>query len=502
MTAAFNFARRDYTALFEEFLEWLKANVPEYTDYNHSDAGISIGRLDTSQHDKEHHYIDNAAQEAFIYWARFKQSLIDLGRNVDYLPTLAAAATTKMRLAPRDGVVATSVPQYSEFNRGDGLTYVTASAVTVPGSTGDPAADYVDVNAIQGILVEQVFQPSDFKLLDWTKHPRVNLGKSVAGGGFTEVWHIPGGTGVPPVYWTEVDSFWRSGPDDLHYLLELNGEDDTVWLVLGDGVKGMLPPAETLHVRFIRTAEAAGNCGHSVITGLPDGYSNLITCTNIEPATGGAPAESTESIRRMIPRMVRTQRRGLTKADYETLLEHFPGILHVQALDREMSATAGSSSHAGGVIALREALWGPGNSYGWPHEYIVLVVVPDGGGPMSSLLKDAIWRECGSWGHLGPWKERYILLDAITVPLNVAVRIGISPGYSPDTLKAAVEAAIATVLTPQNRTIGGALEFSELHSTVSAVSGVSWAEFDAPKEDVPGVAGHIVTAGAVTVTVM
>lgn len=465
--APFNFARRDYTALFEQFLDRLKSDLQEYTDWNHSDAGVSLGRLHSRELDQLDFYIDHVAGEGFVSTAQFKQSLIDIGRTVDYLPTLAAAATTTVRLTRKDGVTgAITLPQWSEFNRADGLKYPIIQAVTIPADQ-----QYADRAAVQGILIEQMFEAADFKVMDWTKHPRVSLGKSVAGGGFTQVWHE---SAAGPVYWTEVDSFWRSGPNDLHFLLELNGDDDTVRLVLGDGVQGMAAPAEPLHVRFIRTDEAAGNCGHSMIYGLPDGFSDLITCTNIEPATGGAAAEDTESIRSMIPRMVRTQRRGLTKADYGALLEHFPGVLHVQALDRN------------------------DDTY-WPHDYIVLYVVPDGGGPMSSLLKEQIWAQCGSWGHLGPWKERYILLEAVSVPVNISVRIGVLQGYSGDAVRTAVETAIADLLAPQNRTIGGPLEFAALHQAVSSVAGVSWAEFDSPKEDVTCKAGEILTQGVVTV---
>lgn len=471
----FNFTGRDLTAEYERLLAFLKAELPEYTDWNHSDAGIVILRLLARETDQLNNFIDFVGGEGFVPTAQFRSSLIKIGRTVDYLPTLAAAASTRLRLTRRPGVTeAISVPQWSEFNRADGTTYLTTAAVTVPGSAGVPAGDHVDVNAVQGIMVERTFDATDFKITDWTKHPRVNLGKSVAGGGFTSVWVAP--ASAPVIQWTEVDSFWRSGPDDLHDLLELNGDTDDVWLVLGDGTKGSLPPTDTLHVRFIRTAEAAGNCGHSTIYGIPDGFSDLITATNIEPATGGGPAESTESIRSMIPRMVRTQRRGLTKSDYETLLEHFPGVLHVQAQDRN------------------------DNLY-WPHDYMAIHVVPDGGGPMSTFLKEAIWAQCGSWGHLGPWKERYILLDATVVPVSVLVRIGILPGFVADTVKAAVEAAIAAILTPQNRTIGGTLEFTELHRVVSAIPGVSWAEFDAPKEDQRCKAGEIFVPGVIAVTV-
>jgi hypothetical protein len=465
MPPLFNFARRDYSALLEEFFAGLDENLPEYTDRNHSDAGISLARLDASARDKEHHYIDFVAGEGWLAYAQGRQSLIRLGTVVGYLPTLAAAASTRLRLTRAEaGSDVIAIPKYSAFNRADGLQYVTVDAVSIPSGS-----DSVEVNAVQGTVVEQELTASDFAIVDRTKHPRLKLEAGVAGG-FTELTH-----GDPAQSWTNIDSFWRSWPADLHFLLELNGDTDEVWLVLGDGKKGSLPPSGTMNLRYIRTAGASGNCGHSVIYGVPDGYSGIITCTNIEPATGGAAAEGRESIRSMIPRMVQLQRRAVTTPDYAALLEHQPGVLHCQALDRNTSKY-------------------------WPHDHMILYVVPDGGGPMSTLLKQQIWAVCGEWGHLGPWKERYILLDAVADPLNVAMRIGVLPNNSPEAVTSAAITSVTNLLAPQNRTIGGRLAFTDLQKTANAVTGLSWVEFDSPKQDVPAENGHIITAGVVTAT--
>lgn len=466
MPPLFNLARRDYSALLEEFEAALIAALPEYTDLNHSDAGISIGRLNASDLDRLNFYIDYVAGEGFLSKAQGRQSLIRLGTVVGYLPTLAAAASTRLRLTRAEaGSDVISIPKYSAFNRADGLTYLTVDAVSIPSGS-----DNVEVNAVQGTVVEQELEASDFAVVDRTKHPRFKLEAGVAGG-FTELTH-----GDPAQSWTNIDSFWRSWPADLHFLLELNGDTDEVWLVLGDGKKGSLPPAGTMNLRYIRTAGASGNCGHSVIYGVPDGFSGVITCTNIEPATGGAAAEDRESIRSMIPRMVQLQRRAVTTSDYPALIEHMPGVLHVQALDRNTSKY-------------------------WPHDHMVLYVVPDGGGPMSTLLKQQIWAVCGEWGHLGPWKERYILLDAIADPLNIAMRIGVLPNYSPEAVQTAAITAVTNLLAPQNRTIGGRLAFTDLQKTANSVTGLSWVEFDSPKQDVTSANGHIVTPGVITATI-
>jgi len=474
---ALNFTGRDYSAELERLDALGLQDVPELTDLNHSDAGKALKRLQARQTDLLNANVDRAAESCLVPYFRFKQDGIDIGRTVDYLPTLASAASTRLRIDRKAGVVgAISIPKYSAMGRADGVEYLTAAAAAIA-----EAENSIEVNAIQGVVVEAEIEPSDWiDDHDWTGHLRFALPRGLAAG-TVELWQ--GGAGAE-IYWSEVDSFWRSRPTDRHFLLELNGEDDSVWLVLGDGTAGSLPPSsEDLHIRFVVCAEALGNCGSGVIYLVPDGLSDSVTAANIESATGGAPAESTESIRRSIPAVTNAQRRMVTvkrvdgwPSDYEALLEHLPGVLHVQSLDRN-------------------------DSLEWPHMYVVLYVVPEGGGPMSSLLKEQIWAYCGERGHLGPWKERYILKDAVEIPVNVSVRIGVLQGYSSDSVRTAVIAALNSIFAPEDRTIGGSITFTELHAAASAVAGVSWVEFDAPMTGVTIANGQIPAAGAITVTI-
>ena len=463
-----NFAGRDFAAWFEALLNLLTEACPELTDRNHSDAGITQLRLVASTSDMEAEYQDLIYDAGTTKYAQFKQDLIDLGRNVEYLPVLASPASTRMELTRIEGITgAINIPKYMAFGRSDGLTYL-----TVEDSNIAAEAQSAQVNAIQGAVVNVQIEPANITCPDFSGRPRVNIGSGVAAGS-VEVTH----GSDPVVTWTEVDSFWRSVAADRHFLCELCGDDDTVWLVFGDGTKGSLPPTDVnVNVRFVRTDGAAGNCGSGVISSVPDALSGMITARNIEAATGGGPAETTESIRQGIPAMVRTQRRGLTKEDYETLIGHMPGVLHVQAVDRSVSRD-------------------------WPHMYAAFYVVPNGGGPMSSLLKDQIWAACAEWGHLGAYLERYILMDATEAPVNISVKIGILPGYTTETVVNAVTTAIQAVLAAANEEIGAALSFNDLFQAANAVAGVSYADFISPTSDVPRAPGEINVAGVITVTV-
>ena len=100
-----NFTERDYTAIYEWLITILGQELPEYTDRNHSDAGISIIRLIAKATDNLQFYIDEAFSESFVHTAKFKQSLIDIARTVDLLPKLPVASATTIRVTRRNSRV-------------------------------------------------------------------------------------------------------------------------------------------------------------------------------------------------------------------------------------------------------------------------------------------------------------------------------------------------------------------------------------------------------------
>lgn len=466
MTVEYNYTGRDYTSEYNRLLALLQSELPEYTDLNHSDAGIVLLRLLARETDQLNNYIDRVFAEGFLNTALFKQSLIDLGMLVGYLPTLANAATTTMlltrKLGAEDDIV---VSQYTEFSRSNGVKYINLEAATMTGDT-------LSVDVIQGSHEELTLRSTDFSTTDWSGHPRYNLGSGVAANSVSVV------SGTSPSYtWTEVDSFWRSTSTDRHFLLELD-ENDDVWLVIGDGVKGSsLPLLTDIFVTYLQTDGKLGNCGAGVISSIPESLIGFVeTSTNNIIANGGADAESTESIRRNIPRVTRTQRRGVTLEDYEALVENIPGVLWCQALDRN-TITA------------------------YPWEFVALYIVPSGGGEMSDAFKATIQSELADWGHLLNWSGRYLLLDAVEQDVDVAVRVGLRTGYTSNTVIQNITAALDTLFDIEARGIGETLTFSDLHNAVINATGVSWCEFTTPTDNTTPDTGYIITPGTYTITV-
>lgn len=476
MTQTINFAGRDFSAEYERLLALLKIELPEYTDWNHSDAGITLLRLLARETDLLNDYIDLVFNEGFLQTAQFRQSLIELGRLVDYLPEIPSAATTQLTITRKIGTYAPqdtiTLPQYTSFTRNDGLNYLSLSEITIP-YTSTPCT----VDAIQGTVTSVTLTRSSFSVVDFSGNLKFDLGVGVAAGSVavTEDVLLEGGLGI--VSWSEVDSFWRSTSTDRHFLLELNGDTDSVWLVVGDGVNGVLPPEiENINLTYVVCDGASGNCGTGRITGVPTGLEDYFdSVTNPIVANGGAPSESIASLRRQIPAVTRTQRRGVTKEDYEALIEHISGVLWCQAIDRNEDPL-------------------------FPWEYVALYVTPDGGGAMSELFRNTILNHLQQWGHMLNWSGRYALIDATEYPVNVSIRVWIQSGYTQQMVTQSITTALDSFFALDQRGIGDSMSFVDLHYAVSGAAGVNVVEFASPTTDVsPGI-GHIVRPGTYTIS--
>lgn len=120
------------------------------------------------------------------------------------------------------------------------------------------------------------------------------------------------------VRWQEVPDFYGSGSRDRHYVLDkITGE-----ISFGDGLNGLIPPIGIGNLRLTRYQTGGGTGGNrpaNTIVQLKTTVPYVDKVTNPEPATGGADAETIESLTERSPRTVRHSMRAVTFEDYEDL---------------------------------------------------------------------------------------------------------------------------------------------------------------------------------------
>jgi predicted phage baseplate assembly protein len=124
--------------------------------------------------------------------------------------------------------------------------------------------------------------------------------------------------------WDRVESFAESGPDDLHYTLDLANAivelgpairaADGSWLQFG-----AVPPKGT-PLRFSRYRHGGGRRGNvlpGTLTILRSAIPGVASVENPRPALGGVDAETLEAARERAALEFRTRHRAVTAADFE-----------------------------------------------------------------------------------------------------------------------------------------------------------------------------------------
>jgi len=467
MNPSASFVGRDYTAVLEWLIAQAQTVVPEITDYNHSGVWMGILRLLARNTDLLDIYIDAVFSEGNITTARFMQSLIDLGTLLDIKPVMCSPAITTLRLTRADeGTGEIVIPRGAAFSRGDGVLYSVLEATSIPENETDK-----DVVAYQGVLETVTVYSSAWEQYGASHRYRYNLGQGVVNWSVSMLDDLE-------VSWGYVESFYRSQPQSNHFSLEyyadkVNGVSGVYYITLGDGVYGSntLPASAT--IEFLRTDGQRGNCGTGVIT-IPTGDLPVL-CTNTTVANGGADVESIESFRTRMPLVARTQRRGLTKEDYEALLRSIQGIASVQVIDRS-------------------------NGPSWPYLYIFIYVHPAGGGALGEALQQTIEQQCTSWGHLGDWRGRYVVSSATEVEVNINASVGKAYEYSENTVTANINVALNELFEPGNTIVGRGITLAQISAAITSAVGVDWVNLIAPTTNIPDTVGAVPILGNVEVS--
>lgn len=458
--AKLSYSSKDYESIRRELLARIPQLTDNWTDHNESDLGMVLLELFCGVGDMLAYYLDTQAAEAYLPTARQRQNVMALCKLIGYRLHGPVAATTTLRfttpsplkgdlLIPRGTVCrakfeATSIP------------FETAFDATLP--RGQVS---LDVGARQGQRAEEEFETGG---QPWE---RFELYASDIAQSSMEVR-------VDDEAWSEVPHFEESEGDSRHFVLETDGLDKSR-IIFGDGITGaLLPPDKTLRVSYLKTLGAGGNLGRGLIrevrTPVYFGAEQVaLSVTNPVPATGGSGRESTERARRQAPAVIRSLWKGVTKDDYRALAESFPGIAKARILDVNDCANI--------------------------HYFQVnLVVAPEGGGPLSPLLK----KELGDYLEARKVVTTEIKLfspayHAVAVDADVFVFAGVDAA----SVHADAIRALEDHFAFDRMDFGTAVYHSDLVALLDGVRGVSHVRVRLPVDDTLVQPGEIPTLGEV-----
>ncbi|MGZ8312952.1 MAG: hypothetical protein ACXWUR_12885, partial [Allosphingosinicella sp.] len=136
---------------------------------------------------------------------------------------------------------------------------------------------------------------------------------------------------VGGLVWTRANSFFGRGPTEEIYVVRQES-DGSASITFGDGVRGARPPTGVSNIRAdYRFGAGAAKPPPGTIDQLVKRVKRLAAVQGPLPATGGADAESAESLRTSAPAGALTLGRAVSLADFEALARSFSGVVNVQA---------------------------------------------------------------------------------------------------------------------------------------------------------------------------
>jgi len=339
---------RSYKSIKASLINRLKVAVPEITDYSDSNLLVIIIALFAGLVEQLNYYIDQIARESFITTARKYTSMIKLTRLIDYRVKAYIPASVDLKVTMVDSsgnpVLLESdfeITQGVIVKNSSGVEYLLVSPVTV--FTGTSYA-YVRAKQRKTLSNQNLGTTNNapsqtFVINDKYEHDSVGIVID------NEAWQLK-------------TTFAFSGPLDKHFIVEVN-EDKEIFVKFGDGVHGVIPSAgNQVLATYYQTLGEAGNSDVNTITNFdastkPDvtGYSDDITITNPQPASGGLSTEGLERIRSSAPLSIRTLGRAVTLQDYKDLSKLVPGVSKVdlefncaQALQIYVAPTSGTEA--------------------------------------------------------------------------------------------------------------------------------------------------------------
>lgn len=482
-TRGIDYTSKDYEAFRAMMLEKLSELMPEYTDHSQTDAGIVILELLAMGLDILSFYQDSIANEALLPTAEQRNSVLKWCNILSYYPRQATPSKIKQvfKLSSVQSEDFT-IPAYTVI-RTQGTTiepavyFETAEDLVIPaGSLGDEQGDddyLYSVDAIQGlsILGELLGSSNGSKNQKYTLKYTPVIQDSVK-------IFVNGGSGFEA--WTQVKNFVESSPEDKHYTVTINDNDEAT-ITFGNGVFGKIPPAYVngIFADYRTGGGSSGNVGANKVTVIDSPLALVESTFNpYLPFEQGIDKESIESIKINAPNAHRTLWGATTIEDFAEIV-----LLNVPEVVLADSLTDAEDKYSVVIYAF--------SSYG--------DILPD---TLEQKILDLFDKDKG--GRMLAGLNKVTVKNPTFTPTNFTISLIVKDKYSRSSIEAQIKEYLTDFFKKGNYRFNQKLSLSELSANLmnpeNAIGGILSVKITEPSEDVitppPGV---LYTLGSVTI---
>lgn len=325
----------DFDTYKNSLKEYLKAQN-QFKDYDFDNSNMSV-LLDILSHNTYQNafYLNMLSSEMFLDSALLRDSVISHAKELNYLPRSFVSAKATVNLFLDGGALNTKtsayVPKGTQFvSRVDDIayTFTTAEDNVIPVENGR-------YFTLAGLNIYEGNYFSDTFIVDYNNNLNYEISNQRVDLTSVIVRVIEDNGSVTNVY-TRATSLFGLDENSKVFFIQpsLNGKYEVVF---GDGVIGRRPlNGSVVLVEYrVSSGELPNGAFKFYNSNRIDGISDVTVMTT-SAASGGAVAETLESIKYNAPRAFTTQERAITAEDYENILKlNYPEINAVVAYGGE-----------------------------------------------------------------------------------------------------------------------------------------------------------------------
>ena len=447
-----DYTSRDYASIRDNMIALIPSLLPEWTNTDASDFGITLIELFAYMGDMLNYYIDRAANEGFIATATQKSSVLSLAQLLGYTPSTATPAQVTLSFSNTSSTAQTlpALTQVATTTTVNGLNtqiiFETIAPLYLPANSSGNL-----IQATQGETITNEYlgdsDGSSNQVFALAQSPLLSTTSSII------VGTLVGGVPVGSAY-NEIPYIIDAGSNDPSYSVTTDA-NDVSYINFGDGISGRIPPISSVYASYRIGGGALGNVGPGTLTYQLNNIFPGITVTNPSAATGGADAETTDSIRLNAPSSYTALNRAVSLADYGALAVRVPAVAKAIA----------DSGSAYNNINLYMAPFGD-TSIGTPGV--------DSYGNDTFVFNNAVTSLLSYLTDTAPATTAITVKPPTYVPINIAVQVNLLPQYRQSVVNTAVQDALNTVFNFDNTIFAENVVLSYIHNVISAIDGVSF----------------------------
>jgi Baseplate J-like protein len=450
-----DYTSRDYSAILTDMTNLIPIFSPTWTNRDPADFGMTLLELFAYMGDILNYYIDRTANEALITSATQRQTVLQIANLIGYAPTNSTASTVTLTFqnSTASSITLPALTQVATSLISNGTTtqvvFETNSALTVPAKSGATNGS-ATVVATQGQTVSNEIigvsdgTPSQTYALSNTSVINGTVNVTINGVAYQSVQYLIDSNGYDPVFSTNTDA------------------DGITYVTFGDSVSGRVPPnGAQIYATYRVGGGVIGNVASNTIKyviNVPSGtipagltVSNQdIVVSGDGAATGGADAESTDSIRINAPKSIRAINRAVSLSDYSYIAVQASGVA---------KAIATADVYTSVTLYLA-----PAGDPGVASDNVTPTSVFNNLTPkvLSSLIDKA------------PANTTITFQPPKYVGAYLVVNITVAPQYKQSSVVSNVTSAINNLFYIDNVIFNDTIAVSDVYQTISSVDGVAY----------------------------